>query len=585
MKGVILLIFLIYAGRHVHSQEKASANAPFTNVIVKKKKAGKICDTCIVDYALHALPEFSYVITGARHNYNGHRFNGLQRKDFISPDGRTGLSSTLHFISQRNIGISFLPTSLNEKGKTIPLYRNFRGEDYNKMEFSAEQNGSVIKQWTPLSALGEDRDYAILGTKTVSDQTISIPWKRTFFAGNFNLNVKDTLNIIVRHIGSKKIVQSIYIIRPVDKVTNFAYYQVRVTNDQPSLSIQDVLNMRSNTTGTIDYGGYSRVLEKEYTTIGVLRFLHLGENEEVEYSFGRPYRWKLARSLSSSDGVFIVLGNDMEAGKHHDIYLRYKSQPETIYKQTFRVKEKPPFEIPWGKVAVISILLLIVGSVIFYFWNERNKRKLAALKQKNEDIETRLSLLSGQLNPHFLFNSLNAIQGTINSSNPEKANTYIGNVAGFMRDVMDNGKKEFVSLQEELKLEEDYLKLEQERAAFFYTITVSTELDPSLVDFPPLLLQPVLENSIRHAFGQNLADPTITIQISRKDDNLNVEVSDNGNTFWDSDVLQDGYGLSLTRKRIAVYNEKLKGMSIQMEINYLQGSGTITTFIFHNWLE
>ncbi|MFD2145023.1 histidine kinase [Mucilaginibacter antarcticus] len=76
-----------------------------------------------------------------------------------------------------------------------------------------------------------------------------------------------------------------------------------------------------------------------------------------------------------------------------------------------------------------------------YTLHIRSNKKLAELKRKSEDTETRLTLLSGQLNPHFLYNSLNAIQGTINNGNPERANAYIGHVAKFMRDVMDNGKK------------------------------------------------------------------------------------------------------------------------------------------------
>ncbi|MBC8054118.1 MAG: histidine kinase, partial [Sphingobacteriaceae bacterium] len=231
----------------------------------------------------------------------------------------------------------------------------------------------------------------------------------------------------------------------------------------------------------------------------------------------------------------------------------------------------------------ISIFLLAAGSIGFYLWNRRNKQKLAAMKRKNEDVETRLSLLSGQLNPHFLFNSLNAIQGTINSSNPEKANTYIGNVAGFMRDVMDNGRKEFVSLKEELKLEEDYLKLEQERRAFSYNISIAPGLEPSLIDFPPLLVQPVLENSIRHAFKDELYHPALSIEVTRDSNSLCVKVTDNGSTVWNADGVREGHGLSLTRKRIAVYNEKLEGMAIHMAINCHPGSGTITKFTFRNW--
>jgi hypothetical protein len=579
MKYIIILILLLCAKQQGHSQEQVFAHIPYSAIIVKKKTAGKICDTCRVDFAFHAAPNFSYVITGAGHTPQ--RFSHL-RQSYNSLHGRIAVESTLHFISQRNIGISFLPNFLQEKGKRTQLYRDFGVEDYNNLEFRAQQNGRIIRHWTPLSALGEDRDYAILGSKEVSDQTISMPWKRTFFAGSFNLNINDSLDITVRNVRTKKILQDISIIRPVDKATNFVYYQVPLTGNQLSLNVQEILNISSDIP-KVYQGDSVKVFWKDYASIGLIRFLGLGRNEVVQYSFEKkPYIWKSVSSINSENGVFIVLGNDMQAGTYQHIYLRYKSQPETIHRIRLLIKKKP-LEIPWGKIAAGSILLLATVGIAFYLWNKKNEKKLSSLKRKNEDIEIRLSLLSGQLNPHFLFNSLNAIQGSINS-NPEKANTYIANVARFMRDVMDNGKKEFVSLLEELKLEEDYLKLEQQRSQFSYTISVAENIDASLIDFPPLLLQPVLENSIRHAFGQELIHPEITIQIGSVGGNLEVKISDNGSTFWNSGKFQEGHGLSLTRKRMAVYNERLDGMSIQMELNYLKGSGTITTFTFHNWL-
>lgn len=561
------------------SQDRGSADSPpYFDIIVKKRIDGKVCDTCIADYALHAIPEFSYMLIGARHNYIGHRFNILKVR--YKSHQREPNKWTIHFISQRNVGISFVPTFILEKGKRIQLYRSYGIEDYNNLEYMVQQNSRVIRQWTPLSTLGEDKDNAILGDKELSGKTISVPWKRTYFAGNFILNVNDTLDIIVRNIRTKKLIQGISVVRPVDKATNFFYYQLPLKAKTFSANLQDILNMYSGLPD-LHSGDSSTVFEKDYNSIGLIRYLNLSYNEEVQYSVERPYNWKPVKSIAHGD-AFIVLGNDLLAGKDHHMYLRYKSQPETIHKISIRVKAKP-LEIPWGKIAVICITVIIVCSIAFYLWYRKHKSKLAALKRKNEDIETRLSLLSGQLNPHFLFNSLNAIQGSI-ISNPEKANTYIANVARFMRDVMDNGKKEFVSLLEELKLEENYLKLEQERSQFSYTVSVAANIDASLIDFPPLLLQPVLENSIRHAFNQELIQPEITIQIESIGSNLEVKISDNGSTSWNSEKFQEGHGLSLIRKRMAVYNERLEGMSIQMEPNYIQGSGTITTFTFHNWL-
>ncbi|TQM50722.1 histidine kinase [Arcticibacter tournemirensis] len=579
MKYLIILALMLCANRQGYSQEQIPETG-FSDVIVKKKINGKICDSCRAVSVVTKEYDFNYVITGAGHT--PHRFGRLKGSFSYGPSRPRAPLVSAYVISQRNIGISFLPNFLQENGNKIQLYRNFGGPDYTKLEFRAEQNGKVIKPWMPLSALGENSNYAILGINFPEDKFIPVLWKRTFYAGDFNLDIMDSLKVTVREITTKKLLQRISILRAADTANNFIYYQLPLGDGGLNANLQDILNLGRGE--PVAFGGdTSTIFKKDYGSIGILLYKGLTFQDEVEYSFGKnPYKWKSLTALDPGHGVFLVLPSDMTAGKDHDIYLRYKSQPETVHSITVSVKP-PPFEIPWAQIAVISILILTLGLTWFYLRNKRNKRKLAALKQKNEDTETRLSLLSGQLNPHFLFNSLNAIQGTINN-NQEKANAYIASVASFMRDVMDNSKKEFVSLQEELKQEEDYLKLEQERSAFSYTISVSTDLRPSLIDFPPLLLQPVLENSIRHAFGQNLSDPTITIQIFRDTNNLNVKLADNGITFWNSDGVQQGHGLSLTRKRIAVYNEKLEGMSIQMNVNYSEGSGTITTFTLQNWL-
>ena len=373
------------------------------------------------------------------------------------------------------------------------------------------------------------------------------------------------------------------VIRPEDKANNFIFYQLPLEGEALSTNLQHILNYGSGVP-KVYKGTEQNTFEKDYGTLGILRFGTLGKNEELQYAFeNKPGSWHSVQSIGPENAVYIVLENDLPAGTKRNIFFRYKSQPETVHQITVNVKQSH-FQIPWGKVALISMVLLLTGGVAFYLWNRRSKRKLAALKRKAEDTEARLALLSGQLNPHFLFNSLNSIQGTINSNNPGKASTYIGNVAAFMRDVMDNGKKEFISLQEEIKMEEDYLRLEQERIAFSYSIDVSPDLSAPLIDFPPLLLQPVLENSIRHAFGKQPGSPRISIRIFSSGTSLIVEASDNGNNSWEHTAAIEGHGLSLIRKRIAVYNEKLESLPIQMEVKYQAETGTITTFTFQNWL-
>lgn len=567
-KRIILALFmcaisLTSFGKQAPSRVNARQNGLW-NVVVKKRIAGQVCDTCKIDFAVGAEPSFTYVMTGSGHTPQ--RFHALLNRIKAKYTGE--YNASIQLVSNELVGISFLPNFIIEKGKRIQLYRSYGGEDYSTLEFSTAQNGRIIKSWTPLLQLGEDKDYVI-------------PGMRSFHAGVFKLNVNDSLNITIRKISTKKVIKTITIIRPEDKANNFLFYQLPAQGEPLSNNLQHILNLSSGIP-KVDWGNASNVFNKDYGTIGILRFGELG-SDMLQYSYKKnPYLWKSIKSLNPENAAYIIIDNGMPGGKEQDIYLRYDSQPETINKITIRVKQRP-FLIPWGKVAMLSIVLLAVGGIWFYFRERRNKQKLVALKHKSEETEAQLLLLSGQLNPHFLFNSLNAIQGTFNSS-PEKANTYIGNVAKFMRDVMDNGRKEFISLQEELQLEADYLRLEQERVSFSYSINVAAEISPAMIDFPPLLLQPILENSIRHAFNRELASPTIVINIFGHENTLQIEITDNGCSSWDSITACEGHGLSLIRKRIAIYNQRLENMPIQMKINFQEGTGTITNFTLQNWL-
>lgn len=578
MKNSFLFIILSIFFLHVSARQ--APESPYSHVMVKKRIGNKICDTCRVDFALDAEPSFSYLIIGS-----GHTPARLYPQRQNLPASRIGkaLSSSSYVISSGHIEVTFLPNYLTEGNKRLQLYRNFGGEDYRNLAYQVLLNGKVIKQWLPFYSLKETTNYAVLGRQEVSGRNGEVPWKRTFNAGSYDLAIKDSLYILVQNTNTKKLVKSITIVRAADSPTDFIYYQMPLMDGNLSETLQNILNTGSGIPA-FSSGKTTKVFEKDYGSIGILRFRELDKNEEVQYSFGdSPYNWRPIKSADPSRGLFLVLGSEMQEGKYQHIYLRYNTQPESVNRITIMVKQRP-FQMPWLEIAMASILLLAAGIILYYLRSRRNRRRVDALKRKNEDTEMRLSLLNGQLNPHFLFNSLNAIQGTIGDGNLEKTNAYIGSVARFMRDVMDNGRKEFVSLEEELKIEEDYLKLEQKRTFFSYTITVATELRPALIDFPPLLLQPILENSIRHAFGSDTTDPTITINIYSFKGALIIEIGDNGTTSWDIDSARQGHGLSLTRRRIAVYTEKLGEISIRMDIKCVLGRGTITIFTFQDWL-
>ena len=160
--------------------------------------------------------------------------------------------------------------------------------------------------------------------------------------------------------------------------------------------------------------------------------------------------------------------------------------------------------------------------------------------------------LTNRLNPHFLFNSLNTISALIHSS-PEKADEVLHKLADILRYSVDQ-QKEWVSLERELTICHTYLAIEKSR--FTDNLNISWQLDealnPSMYKVPPLLLQPLIENVMKHVKARPIE---MTIGVHVENDSLSFLVLDNGQGFDDSifrDKAQPGHGLDIVRQRVAI---------------------------------
>ena len=583
MRPFLILVYLtatcmISSGQRVTS---VTVESIYTrqSIEVKKKINGTTCDSCVVPYDFNGDPNFSYVLAGA--GYTPSRL--YVGSDSIRKYIKGGISH-VHFTPYSDFSIFLLPNFLTENGKRHNIYRNFYGLDYQFYEYQVAKNNTIIKNWTHLSNITNNSPYDII-LKNRSNDTVekATAWPGALLTGNYNLKVNDSLKIFIRNIKTKKIERGIYVQRVREVPDKFTFLQLPKLDEKNNSSLQDFLNADIKSEETLD-GKHSVSFSKDADKTGILYF-QTEKDDILEYSYNDTLHWQSARAgnfVSNGSGISIVVDKDVLPGQTRDLYLRYQHQPETIHKIVIHARSNPAV-IPWAKIAVISILLLLMAGAWFYLYNRRQKQKLAALAIKNTDIETRLSLLSGQLNPHFLFNSLHAIQGTINSNNINEANEYISSVANFMRTIMDYGKKEFISLKEELSLEGDYLKLEKKRNHFSFDIHIEPGIDTALIDFPPLLLQPVLENSLRHAFVNSTAKPILEILINAAQNDLVITIKDNG-IGWNTTINAEGHGLSLVRKRIELLNEKIADMPISTMVVAAPNEGTSTIFTFKNWI-
>lgn len=228
---------------------------------------------------------------------------------------------------------------------------------------------------------------------------------------------------------------------------------------------------------------------------------------------------------------------------------------------------------------VCAVLGAITGASITYI-KKKEAKKIAQQFKEKEIAKLQLSSIRSQLNPHFLFNALSGIQNLMNKNETENANKYLSKFARLTRNVLDD--KELISLSQEKTLLDDYLQMEQLRFGFKYEINPSANLDLDNIEIPSMLLQPFAENAVKHGIAQKPDNGKITIVFNKKQNDLVITVSDNGNGF-DTTIKHNGLGLALSQNRInllnSVYKENRFNLAIQSNSN-----GTTISLTLTDWL-
>lgn len=183
--------------------------------------------------------------------------------------------------------------------------------------------------------------------------------------------------------------------------------------------------------------------------------------------------------------------------------------------------------------------------------------KIQAHQLENETLQAKLSALNAQMNPHLLFNALNTIAATI-ASHPEMAEDTTLKLSELYRGILTSSKRNTHSLATELEICRAYLGIESAR--FSDRLRWSIDLAPGLetVEIPTLLIQPLVENAIKHGISQLVAGGTVSISISQVDDYVQIGVEDDGIGFGNSRLKNGtGTGVSSCRSRLHLtYGER-----------------------------
>ncbi|WP_298517106.1 histidine kinase [uncultured Kordia sp.] len=224
------------------------------------------------------------------------------------------------------------------------------------------------------------------------------------------------------------------------------------------------------------------------------------------------------------------------------------------------------------------ILLFILG--LIWYKNRQQKQKLteAIINLDKEKLQQRF--LRTQLNPHFFFHALAAIEGYIYKEDKETATTFLQKFGALMRNMLESSDIDFIPLETEINFIEKYLTLQSlnNNANFTFSIEIAEELNCSNIMIPPMLTQPFVENAIIHGIS-SIENGQITIDYSKRESDLLISITDNGKGMTTSPkksgMLHRSMSTDIIKQRIENI-QKVHKMDIQYEVSSIEN--TMVTF-------
>ena len=283
---------------------------------------------------------------------------------------------------------------------------------------------------------------------------------------------------------------------------------------------------------------------------GLQVYYHLAGGETDWIELENPYGELSLDRLPIGKGNVLIKAVNEDGGQSNVLKIPYNVVPPFYFTYWFLVF--------CGLIAFLFVVLIVR-------WRVSIARKKALDRMKKQKLETRalhaeLTAIRSQMNPHFIFNVLTAIQAKVIQGHSAEAYQNIGDFADLIRNVLEKSGEEYIFLEEEIELMKNYVELENSRMDTPFSFTV--DLDDSEffegVLIPTLITQPLIENSIRHAFPVGMKDRQIQLKARRTPVGFELEVADNG-TGIDSTSKKSrnhvAFALPALEKRIEVISK------------------------------
>ena len=286
-----------------------------------------------------------------------------------------------------------------------------------------------------------------------------------------------------------------------------------------------------------------------------LRYAGVGEINFFYRLSGVDKEWVKADSKGIATYTNLAPGNYVFSVKSGD-----KDAASNI--TTLSIFIEPPFFLTWWFKLVVVISLLLT---VYFLINRRIKVIRHEAELKHRIVEAEINALRSQMNPHFIFNCLSAIDNLIQTHQPDKATTYLSRFAKLLRSLLESSKNNVVPFYKDFETLQLFLQLEKFRCnnKFSYTLQADEELLQGDYKVPPLIVQPFVENAIHHGLlNKETGQRHLSVKASLQNNFINYTIIDNGVGRVKALEIkklnkpdQQSYGIQITTERIELHNK------------------------------
>ncbi len=475
------------------------------------------------------------------------------RKIAQSQENQNKLKSALtNYESASNIGFSNSSRAVNsndasrlatpsvaKKAEAIQNNIKISEKENNKEDLAASysQMADVNIEQNNIPKAEENLNNAYkISVKEAPQQALAINQKLTdFYVGNKNFDKaieakKEVLKEdFVKDNSQKK----------VEQIQELAEIYIKKNDPKEAIVLlKNAYNIALNKGHTLEAQKSVKKLDSLYA---------ISENTEASVSLYRDFLGKLP-DLVSKDRSLV----DNKILEDTEQRISQLEQEKKLKDELIRKKNIFNYSL-------IAALVLLSALIFFIF------RTLKKVQIKNKKIA--LQSLRREMNPHFIFNSLNSVNQFIATNNELEANQYLTKFSKLMRGVMENSSEDFIPFQQELDLLQNYLALEKTRFAdkFDYEITVDENLNQQNLQLPGMMVQPFLENAIWHGLRYKTEKGFLKLSFKKENQNLKIIIEDNGIGIEESKKQKtihqknrEGRGMKNTLERIRLLNDLYK---------------------------